>query len=27
VRDSFALDGGPYHFFDRSSRIAAASNI
>jgi hypothetical protein len=27
VRDSFALDGGSYHFFNRSSRIAAASNI
>jgi hypothetical protein len=27
MRDAFALDGGPYHFFDRSSRSAAASNI
>src|SRR3984885_10598399 len=26
MRDAFALDGGPYHFFDRSSRSAAASN-
>jgi len=25
MRDAFALDGGPYHFFDRSSRSAAAS--
>src|SRR5580704_13297 len=27
MRDAFALDGGPYHFFYRSSRSAAASNI
>src|SRR3984957_10958512 len=27
MRDAFALDGGPYHFFDRSSRSAAASSI
>ena len=27
VRDGFALDGGPYHFFDKSSRSAAASSI
>src|SRR6202041_1716489 len=27
MRDAFALDGGPHHFFDRSSRSAAASNI
>src|ERR1700722_17996387 len=27
MRDAFALGGGPYHFFDRSSRSAAASNI
>ena len=27
VRDSFALGDGPYHFFDRSSRNAAASSI
>src|ERR1700674_1597494 len=27
MRDSLALGGGPYHFFDRSSRNAAASNI
>src|SRR5277367_4134736 len=27
MRDAFALDDGPYHFFDRSSRSAAASNI
>jgi hypothetical protein len=27
VRDGFALGGGPYHFFDRSSRSAAASSI
>lgn len=26
MRDSFALSGGPYHFFDRSSRSAAASS-
>ncbi len=25
--DGFALHGGPYHFFDRSSRSAAASSI
>src|SRR6202142_1699573 len=27
MRDAFALGGGPYHFFDRSSRSAAVSNI
>jgi hypothetical protein len=27
MRDSLALGGGPYHFFDRSSRNAAASSI
>src|ERR1700722_5553656 len=27
MRDAFALGDGPYHFFDRSSRSAAASNI
>ena len=27
MRDRVALDGGPYHFFDRSSRIAATSSI
>src|SRR5690606_11533154 len=27
MRDGFALGGGPYHFFDRSSRSAEASNI
>src|SRR6185369_7719304 len=27
MRDGFALSGGPYHFFDKSSRRAAASNI
>jgi hypothetical protein len=27
MRDSFALGDGPYHFFDRSSRSAAASSI
>src|SRR6195256_3923625 len=27
MRDTFALGGGPYHFFARSSRSAAASSI
>src|SRR5690606_4009103 len=27
MRDGFALGGGPYHFFDRSSFSAAASSI
>lgn len=27
VRDGVALDGGPYHLFDKSSRSAAASSI
>ena len=27
ARDGVALHGGPYHFFDRSSRIAATSSI
>src|ERR1700737_2195567 len=27
MRDTFALGGGPYHFFARSSRRAAASSI
>lgn len=27
VRDGFALHGGPYHFFERSSRMAATSSI
>src|SRR5580693_9342709 len=27
MRDAFALGGGPYHFFARSSRSAAASSI
>src|SRR5690606_7199310 len=27
MRDGFALGGGPYHFFDRSSRSADASSI
>jgi len=27
MRDSFALDGEPYHFFASSSFIAAASSI
>jgi hypothetical protein len=27
MRDCLALGGGPYHFFDRSSRSAAASSI
>ena len=27
VRDGFALGDGPYHFFDKSSRSAAASSI
>ena len=27
MRDPFALGGGPYHFFARSSRSAAASSI
>ena len=27
VRDAFALGDGPYHFFDRNSRSAAASSI
>src|ERR1700761_6067225 len=27
MRDAFALDDGPYHFFDRSSRNAAAPSI
>ena len=27
MRDRVALGGGPYHFFDRSSRSAAASSI
>lgn len=27
MRDGFALGGGPYHFFERSSRSADASSI